>query len=328
MAEIIEDYRAEYVIDACQYANWNRTIFEQMREGGVTCVNATIAYWENTRETLTRIAEWRRLFAANADLIMPVKTFTDIRRAKKDGRTGITLALQHCLPIEEEIDMVEIMHDLGVRFMQLSYNNQSTLATGWLESEDPGITRFGREVIREMNRLGVVIDMSHSAERSTLDAIEISERPIAITHANPISWCDTLRNKSDTVLKSLAESSGMLGFSLYPNHLRDGSDTTLEEFCEMVARTVELIGMKQIGIGSDLVQGQPYWVIDWMRSGKWTKQTLNGLKWPVPTTWFKDNSDFPGIAGGLLAKGFAKEEVEQIMGGNWLRFIETAFRSA
>ena len=328
MTEKIEDYRAEYVIDACQYANWNRTIFEQMREGGVTCVNATIAYWENTRETLTRIAEWRRHFAANADLIMPVKSFTDIRRAKRDGRTGITLALQHCLPIEEEIDMVEIMHDLGVRFMQLSYNNQSTLATGWLESEDPGITRFGREVIREMNRLGVVIDMSHSAERSTLDAIEISERPIAITHANPISWCDTQRNKSDTVLKSLAESGGMLGFSFYPNHLRDGSDTTLEEFCEMVARTVELIGMKHIGIGSDMVQGQPYWVIDWMRSGKWTKQTLNGLKWPVPTTWFKDNSDFPGIAGGLVAKGFVKEEVEQIMGGNWLRFIETAFKSA
>ena len=328
MTEKIEDYRAEYVIDACQYANWNRTIFEQMREGGVTCVNATIAYWENTRETLTRIAEWRRLFAANAALIMPVKSFTDIRRAKKDGRTGITLALQHCLPIEEEIDMVEIMHDLGVRFMQLSYNNQSTLATGWLESEDTGITRFGREVIREMNRLGVVIDMSHSAERSTLDAIEISERPIAITHANPISWCDTQRNKSDTVLKNLAESGGMLGFSFYPNHLRDGSDTTLEEFCDMVARTVELIGTEHIGIGSDLVQGQPYWVIDWMRSGKWTKQTLKALKWPVPTTWFKDNSNFPGIAGGLLAKGFAKEEVEKIMGGNWLRFIETAFRPA
>ena len=89
MTEIIEDYRAEYVIDACQYANWNRTIFEQMREGGVTCVNATIAYWENTRETLTRIAEWRRLFAANADLIMPVKTFTDIRRAKGMAGRGL-----------------------------------------------------------------------------------------------------------------------------------------------------------------------------------------------------------------------------------------------
>ena len=96
----------------------------------------------------------------------------------------------------------------------------------------------------------------------------------------------------------------------------------------MVARTAELIGTEHIGIGSDLVQGQPYWVIDWMRSGKWTKQTANDLKWPIPTTWFKDNSNFPGIAGGLLSKGFAKEEVEKIMGGNWLRFIETAFRPA
>ena len=323
----IENYRADYVIDACQYAKWDRTIFEQMRDGGVTCVNATIAYWENTRETLTRIAEWRRLFAANDDLIVPVYSFTDIRRAKKDGRTAITLAFQHCLPIEEEIDMVEIMHDLGVRFMQLSYNNQSTLATGWMESEDTGVTRFGREVIREMNRVGLVIDMSHSAERSTLEAIELSERPIAITHANPISWCDTQRNKSDGVLKALSESGGMLGFSLYPNHLKDGSDTTLEAFCDMVACTVDLIGAEQIGIGSDLVQGQPSWVINWMRSGKWTKQTQNELSWPVPTNWFKDNCDFPRIAGALLNKGFAKEEVEKIMGGNWLRFMETAFSS-
>ena len=328
MSTNIKNYRAEYVIDACQYANWDRAIFEQMRDGGVTCVNATISYWENTRETLTRIAEWRRLFAANSDLITPAYSSNDIRRAKKEGRTAITLAFQHCLPIEEEIDMVEIMHDLGVRFMQLSYNNQSTLATGWQEKVDSGITRFGREVIREMNRLGIVIDMSHSAELSTLNAIELSEKPIAITHANPLSWCDTQRNKSDKVLKVLAESGGMLGFSLYPNHLKDGSETTLDSFCDMVARTVDLMGTEHIGIGSDLVQGQPDGIISWMRSGKWTRQPQDRLTWPVPTKWFKDNRDFPGIAGALLGKGFVKEEVEKIMGGNWLRFIETAFRPA
>ena len=328
MSAKIEQYRPEYVIDACQFAKWERTIFEQMHEGGVTCVNATIAYWENTRETLTRIAEWRRLFSDNADLIVPVYSFADLRRAKRDGRTGITLAFQHCLPIEEEIDLVEIMYDLGVRFMQLSYNNQSTLATGWLENEDPGITRFGREVISEMNRHGVVIDMSHSAERSTLEAIKLSKSPIAITHANPISWCNTQRNKSDKVLKSLSDSGGMLGFSLYPNHLKNGSETTLEEFCEMVAVTVDLIGIDHIGIGSDLVQGQPNWVIDWMRSGKWTRQTQKELTWPVPTDWFKSNCDFPNIAGGLITQGFALEEVDKIMGGNWLRFLENAFKPA
>ena len=121
--------------------------------------------------------------------------------------------------------------------MQLSYNNQSLLAAGCYEVDDPGITRMGRQVIKEMNRVGLVVDMSHSANRSTLEAIEISERPIAITHANPSNWYDALRNKSDDVLKSLAQSGGMLGFSMYPHHLKDKSDCQLEDFCGMIART-------------------------------------------------------------------------------------------
>jgi membrane dipeptidase len=124
---------------------------------------------------------------------------------------------------------VEILHTLGLRFMQLSYNNQSLLATGCYEAEDPGLTRMGREVIAEMNRVGLVVDMSHSAERSTLEAMEVSQRPIAITHANPAFWHPARRNKSDTVLRALAETGGMLGFSLYPHHLKGGSDCTLQD---------------------------------------------------------------------------------------------------
>ena len=324
----VEGYRPPVVIDGCQYANWDREVFEQMRAGGVSCVNATIVYWENTRETLTRIAEWKRHFADNADLIVHAKSAADVHQAIADGRTAVTFALQHCSPIEEEIDLVEILHDLGVRYMQLSYNNQSVLATGWMEAEDPGITRFGREVIAEMNRLGMVIDMSHSAERSTLEAIEISTRPIAVTHANPITWRDTKRNKSDAVMKALGESGGMLGFSLYPHHLAGGSDCTLPAFCQMVAETAELMGVDRIGIGSDLVQKQPDSVVDWMRSGKWTKQTNASFTWPAPTSWFAGNHDLPGIAQGLLDTGFAKSDVDKIMGGNWLRFMESAFEPA
>ena len=121
----VEGYRPPVVIDGCQYANWDREVFEQMRAGGVSCVNATIVYWENTRETLTRIAEWKRHFADNADLIVHAKSAADVHQAIADGRTAVTFALQHCSPIEEEIDLVEVLHDLGVRYMQLSYNNQS-----------------------------------------------------------------------------------------------------------------------------------------------------------------------------------------------------------
>ena len=128
--------------------------------------------------------------------------------------------------------------------MQLTYNNQSLLATGCYEKNDSGVTNFGREVIKEMNRVGIVIDMSHSAEQSTLDAIDLSEKPIAITHANPSFWHEAKRNKSNTVLKKLAESGGILGLSLYAHHLKDSTNCKLDSFCEMVARTVDIMGSK------------------------------------------------------------------------------------
>merc|ERR1712078_47799 len=103
-----------------------------------------------------------------------------------------------------------------------------------------------------MNRVGLVVDMSHSAERSTLDVIECSSRPIAITHANPSFWHSALRNKSNGVLKALGESNGMLGFSIYPHHLKNVSNCSVQSFCDMVAKTIDLMGEDNVGIGTDL----------------------------------------------------------------------------
>ena len=321
--------KSPVIIDCLQYARWNRTVFKQMRAGGVTAVHVTIAYWENCRETVAAIARWHELFREHADLIMPLASGDDLNRALASGRTGIVFGFQHCSPIGEDLGNVGIFHRLGVRFMQLSYNNQSVLATGWTEREDPGITRFGREVIREMNRAGMVVDMSHSAERSTLEAIEISERPIAISHANPSSWGGPAgRNKSDTVLRALAESGGVLGLSLYPNHMPDGSATTLESFCAMVARTVDLMGIEHVGLGSDLVQGHDDAVVNWMRNGLWRRGADEPLhRWPEPVSWFRSNLDFPGIASGLRAHGFSAAETDAVMGGNWARFFRESFGS-
>ncbi|MBN06164.1 membrane dipeptidase [Ponticaulis sp.] len=323
-----------FVIDGAQYAKWDRQTFQEMRDGGVDCVNVTIVYWETARDTLSEIGRWNRFFERHNDLIMPAQTGNDIRVAKELGKTAITFAFQHCSPIEEDIDLVEIMHTLGVRFMQLSYNNQSVCATGCYEEEDPGITRFGRQVIREMNRVGMVIDMSHSGERSTFHAIELSERPITITHANPKSWHPALRNKTDNLLTALAESGGMLGFSMYPFHMKGKSNCTIESFCEMIARTADLIGIEHIGIGSDLVQGHPNEVVEWMRNGRWSKETDFGegtardAGWPDPVSWFTSNQDFPKVTTGLRCHGFGEDEVDRIMGGNWLRFFDKHFGPA
>ncbi|NNG03608.1 MAG: membrane dipeptidase, partial [Inquilinus sp.] len=190
------------VIDGLQYCNWSEEIFRQMRDGGVDAVHVTICYHELFRETVANIETWNRLFERHGDLIMPGRWAADVLEARRTNRTAIFFGFQNCSPIEDDIGLVEVLHALGARFMQLSYNNQSLLATGSYEAEDAGITRMGREVIKEMNRVGLVVDMSHSAERSTLDAIEVSGRPIAITHANPAFWHPAKRNKSDDVLRA------------------------------------------------------------------------------------------------------------------------------
>ena len=319
-------------IDGLQFANWSDGIFRQMRAGGVDAVHATISYHGCFRDTVRSIESWNERFRLHPDLILHGRTGVDVRRARESGRTAIFFGLQNPSPIEDDLGLVEILHSLGVRFMQLTYNNQSLLATGYCEEGDPGITRMGREVIREMNRVGMVIDMSHSSERSTLEAIALSERPIAITHANPAAWHPTPRNKSPAVLQALAASGGMLGFSLYPFHLRDGSDCTLAEFCRMAADTAMEFGAECLGLGTDLCQEQPGSVLQWMRQGRWSRDggseacTAQPLDFPPQPEWFRDNRDFDGIAQGLRDAGLRESEVAGIMGENWLRFFDAGFR--
>ena len=274
---------------------------------------------------------WNRWFERFPDLIFKGTTGADVRRAQETGRTAIFFGFQNPSPIEDDIGLIEICHQLGIRFMQLTYNNQSLLATGCYEAEDTGLTRFGKQAVAEMNRVGLVVDMSHSAERSTLEAIDASARPIAITHANPAWWHPALRNKSDTVLRALTGRGGMLGFSVYPHHLKDGSACTLDSFCSMVAEAAERYGAQNLGIGTDLCQDQPDSIVEWMRVGRWSKAmdygegSADNPGFPPMPDWFADNRDFGNIRAGLIAKGFSEEEADGIMGGNWLRFYDENF---
>ncbi len=322
------------IIDALQYVNWTRELFEEARDGGVHAIHVTIAYWENTRDTLENIGDWRKRFRDHSDIIMPIYQAADIDTAKADNKVGIILGFQNCSPIEDDLRLVETMYNEGARIMQLTYNNQSLLATGCYEAGDSGVTRFGREVIKEMNRVGMIIDMSHSAEQSTLQTIELSERPIAITHANPSRWHEALRNKSDDVLKALGESGGMLGFSMYPFHLNNGPDCTLDDFCGMIMDTAELMGVDHIGLGSDLCQNWGYETLEWMRSGKWTfkpdygEGSASNADWPRQPDWFGSSKDFSNIARGLADKGMKQSDVEKVMGVNWYKFFEAGFAPA
>ena len=317
-----------YKIDNLQYCKWSREVFEINREAGLDAVHVTVVYHEDFDEFNSRVNEWNIYFKENSDLIFLGKSYKDIEKAKTEKKTAIFFGFQNCSPIEDDIGLVEKVYDLGCRFMQLTYNNQSLLATGCFENIDSGVTNFGKEVIKEMNRLGLVIDMSHSAEKSTIDAINISQKPIAITHANPAFWHAAKRNKSNELLKILSENDGMLGLSLYPHHLKDGTNCSLESFCEMAAKTADLMGVEKIGIGSDLCLNQPDTVVEWMRNGTWAKAknygegTKNNSGFPKQPDWFTDARGFSNLESGLSKVGFNKNEINGILGDNWFNFYK------
>ena len=317
-----------FKIDNLQYCNWSREIFEINREAKLDAVHATIVYHEDFDELKIVLKQWDQHFKENSDLIFLGNDFKDIEKAKKDNKTAIFFGFQNCSPIEDDIDLIKEVHSLGCRFMQLTYNNQSLLASGCYEKIDSGVTNFGREAIKEMNKIGIVIDMSHSGEKSTLDAIDISEKPIAITHANPSFWYKALRNKSTDLLKKLSESNGMLGLSLYAHHLKGGTNCKLESFTEMVARTAEIMGVKNLGIGSDLCLNQPNSVVEWMRNGTWARKknygegTKSKPEFPKQPDWFLDARGFKNLNEGLKKVGFSENEVNGILGNNWYNFYK------
>ena len=320
-------------IDGLQYCNWSEKIFKQWRASNLTAVHVTISYHEQFRETVSNFEQWNSWFEKYPSLIMPAFYAEDVETANKQNKTAVIFGFQNPSPIEDDIGLVEILHRLGGRFMQLSYNNQSLLATGCYEENDPGITRMGKEVIKEMNRVGMVVDMSHSSEKSTFEAIELSSRPIVISHANPSFWHPAKRNKSDEIIKELSNSNGMLGFSLYPHHLNNSTQCSLEDFCSMIARTADLIGIDHIGFGSDLCQDQPDSIVEWMRVGKWTKEidygegSASNPGFPDMPNWFRDNRDWHNIIEGLKKYGFSNDEINKIKGENWLSFFRKSFNS-
>ena len=317
-----------YKIDNLQYCNWSKEIFEINNKANLDAVHATICYHEDFDELQINIEKWKEYFRDYSSLIFQGLGSQDIEKAKQENKTAIFFGLQNCSPIEDNIEYVERLKNLGVLFMQLTYNNQSLLATGCYEKRDTGVTRMGREVIKEMNRVNMIIDMSHSAEFSTLEAIEASEKPIVISHANPLFWHEGLRNKSDAVLKALNDSGGMIGFSLYPHHLKNSSECTLTSFCEMIAETTKRISIKQIGIGSDLCIRHPDSIVEWMRNGTWTKTkdfgegNASNAGFPPQPSWFEDARGFINLEKGLKNVGFSEQETHDILGNNWYNFYQ------
>ena len=319
------------LIDGLEYCNWNRVLFEKAHAGGLTAIHATLVYWEETKEAFEKINYWDNLIKSNNDILLHGKKSSDIVEAKKTNKIAIIYGFQNSAPIKNDIYLVEKFFDKGLRFMQLTYNNQTPLGGGCFENKDSGISRFGKMAIEEMNRLGMIVDLSHSGKQTCLDAIEFSKKPVAISHANPNFFHKSLRNIEDDVLKKLSAKNGFIGLSLYPYHLKNHGDCKIEDFCEMVKKLINIIGEDNIGIGSDLCINWPDEVVMWMRNGKWTKKIDYGesknenVGWPKQPPWYSKPEDLSNLISKLISYGINEKIAYKIGGLNWLNFMSYHF---
>jgi membrane dipeptidase len=321
------------LVDALQCGHFDRSVFERLKSGGVSCVTPTLGFWEDTLESLDSLGRWSDLMRDNQDLVLWVKSAADFDLARQSRRIAVVFGYQNTNLFGGRIRLVEIFAELGVRVVQLTYNNQNEVGGSCYEAEDSGLSRFGREVVREMNRSGILIDLSHVGDRTTLDAILHSEKPVAITHANPASIIAHKRNKSDQILHALRDNGGVIGCASYRNITGDYFCSSLEKWMELIARTVDLIGIDHVGIGTDFVHKATKADYEWMRSGRWTRgvdygagsATNAGVA--LPPDWSQDVDEFRKIPDGLLAAGFNREEADKILSSNWLRVYSQTFRS-
>jgi microsomal dipeptidase-like Zn-dependent dipeptidase len=314
------------IIDGLQCSRYDREILERLATNGVTCVTTTLGFWEDTLESLDAIGRYRDLVRANDDVALIATSIDDIHEAERTGRTALLLGYQNSCALAGRIRYAELFADLGVRVIQLTYNTQNEVGGSCYEQEDSGLTRYGRELVNELNRVGILVDLSHVGERTSREAIEAASSPVAFTHANPYSLAPHPRNKSDAALRAMAERGGVVGIALYRNILGDYADS-VERWAELVARTVDICGIDHVAIGSDLDEKGTADYIEWMRTGRWTRTAGYGagkLGAP-PLGWFSSGADFGTLHDGLLTRGFTPDEVEAIMGGNWLRLYSEVF---
>jgi membrane dipeptidase len=315
-------HQEAYVIDGLNISKWSEEQFQRMKAGGVTAANCTIAVWENFRETISEIAAWHVHFRSHAGLIRPVQSVDDIHRAKAERQVGVILGFQNTSPFEDDLRTIEVLYRLGVRVCQLTYNTKNLVGEGCLERNDGGLSHFGIDVLREMNRVGMLVDLSHVGYRTTMDAIDMSARPCAFTHVGCQAITGGARNKNDEQLRALAARGGVVGIFPMPRYITSSLPATLDDYLRHIDHAVGLVGIDHVGIGTDHVEGHGREFFDRMQFGKGTAALFEYKDFALEQAYPDEISSIAKLANltaALLTRGYPTDDVKKIMGANWLR---------
>jgi membrane dipeptidase len=310
------------VVDGLIVSNFDRSIFEDMRRGGITAANCTSSVWENFTDTMRNTAKWKTWLRENADLITQVYTTDDIRRAKQENKTGIILGWQNSTGLEDHADYLPLFHELGVRIIQLTYNTQNLVGSGCYESRDSGLSDYGRDVLAEMNRLGILCDLSHVGPKTSEDAIVASKQRVAYSHCLPAALKAHPRNKSDEQLRFIAERNGFVGVTMFPPFLKKGAAATVDDYVEAIEYVINLCGENIVGVGTDFTQGYDQAFFDWITHDKGHGRKLTEFGAVINPEGMREIGDFPNLTAAMQRRGWSEGRIRKVMGENWVQLLE------
>jgi len=319
--------KRRFIIDGMQADECDSEVFEEWSKGGISCVHITCMNYtfDNTREAISALSRWRRAFNDYSNLIAPAWGVGDVERIAAEGKTAVILGFQNTLPLEDDLSLVEIFYDLGIRCIQMSYNHQGQAGSGCLEPNDSGLSLYGKRIVGEMNRLGMIVDISHCGIKTSMDCVENSTMPIAVTHSNSLSFSANAelphRLKSNELMRAVAERGGMFGMVLFPAMLPGGNRCTLEGFVDLVEHTAQIVGSEGLGLGTDFVWRRPLSYIRQVRTGRSTFDSAPVIP-PAWPEWMKTPADIPRIADELARRNWSEHDIDNFMGKNWLRYYQ------
>jgi membrane dipeptidase len=313
------------VIDGLIISDFNRSVFEDMRKGGLTAANCTCCVWEGFTETMRNVMRWKKMLRENADLVTQVYTTEDIKTAKAEGKTGIILGWQNITGIEDQLGYLALFKELGIGIVQMAYNTQNLVGTGCYESKDAGLSDFGHEVVAEMNRLGILCDLSHVGSRTSEDVILASMQPVAYSHCLPSGLKAHPRNKSDEQLKFIVDHGGFVGVTMFPPFLKKGPAATVDDFVEAIEYVVNICGEENVGIGTDFTQGFGREFFEWLTHDKGYARRLTDFGNVINPDGMRTIGDWPNLAASMERRGWNSARIERVIGQNWLRVLRTVW---
>ncbi|MCC7273006.1 MAG: dipeptidase [Alphaproteobacteria bacterium] len=312
--------------DYAQRAELKPGTLDRLRASGYTLVALTAAQDRTGfAEAMASLAKERRFFLERPDAFVLVDTVDDVLRAKREGKLAVIFQFQGSNPLEGRVENVALFYDLGVRLMLLAYNMRNYAADGCHERTDAGLSRYGIALVEEMNRVGMLVDVTHVGYRSSMDAIEASSAPVIFSHSNPRAIHDHERNIKDDQIRACAATGGVVGINGLDLFL--GGEPTVELFLKHLRYCVDLVGPDHVGLGLDFVY-DPETLTNVLIRGTAARFPASSGYDRAKVPRFFQPEQVPEVTEALLAGGLAEGDVRKILGENWLRVARQVWRPA